>query len=481
MGDNFVTPEGVKLREFGDVGALRTDILDRTKGAFASRFPMENDQVRVDLDELEYDNKKIRFGPSETKKALMEGGRLAAPLYGRVTLSNKVTGRPLDQKKVLLANVPLMSERGSFVIGGNEYSSVNQARLRPGVYARKKENGELEAHINARPGTGPGMRLYMEPETGVYRAGLGQATIKLYPVLNAMGVKDADLEKLWGPEILKANQLAFDKQAVGKFYTKFMGKYADHTLPDDQKLKLLGERVAGVGLDPDVVERSLGSPAETLSPMLMAVTAAKLLRIQRGEDEQDDRDSLANKYFMSTDDFLEDRVKRDHGGVGRNLLYKFTGDRTLDALKPGHFTPQLETLLVGNSLSQPISGINPVEIRDQLFRVVQSGEGGIQDASAVPLSARNVHPSQAFFLDPIRSIESTAIGTDLRFTHGVKKGSDGQIYAPFRNRKTGRIEYLNPAQISKRTLGFPKQIPLSIFSQNPPAPVTAANLLAPGQ
>ena len=43
----------------------------------------------------------------------------------------------------------------------------------------------------------------------------------------------------------------------------------------------------------------------------------------------------------------------------------------------------------------------------------------------------------------------------------------GSDHAPFRNRKSGRTEWLNPAQLGERTVGFPKQIPLVQFSQDP--------------
>lgn len=457
---------GVKLRDFGDVHSLRDDILSGVHSEFASRFPIENEQVRLDLHDLSYDSKKSKYGISDAKSALMNGGRLAVPLHATVSLTDKATGRQLDKQKVLLANVPYLTNRGTFIIGGNEVTSVNQARLRSGVYARRKENGELESHINAKAGTGPSMRIYMEPETGVYRAGLGQATIKLYPVLNALGVKDEQLGKLWGPEILKANQLAFDKQAVGKFYTKFMGYSADPNLPDNEKIKALSERISGVELDPEVTLRTIGETHGNLSPDLMAKASAKLLKISKGEAESDDRDSLANKYFMSTDDFMREHVRRDNGKMGRALLWKLTRERNLTPFKPGYFTPQLENLLVSNSLSSPIAGINPMEVRDQLMRVVQTGEGGVSGQDSIPVSARNVHPSQAFFIDPIRSSESTAIGTDQRVAYGVKKGSDGFIYAPFRNKKTGKIEYLNPAQVSQKNIAFSEPKSLSIFQSN---------------
>ena len=463
IGKASPNPE-LKLRDFGDTHALRDDILEGVHNEFASRFPIENDKVKIDLEDIGYDQKKRNYGISDAKNAILNGGRLAVPLNATVKLTDKTTGTVLDKQKVLLANVPYLTNRGTFIIGGNEITSVNQARLRSGIYARRKENGELESHINAKPGTGPSMRIYMEPDTGVYRAGLGQATIKLYPVLNALGVKDDELSKLWGPDILKANQLAFDKQAVPKFYSKFMGNYANNDLPNDEKLKQLSDKVNGVQLDPEVTGRTIGEPHSNLSPSLIAKASAKLLKISRGEAESDDRDSLANKYFMSVDDFLKERVRRDNGRMGRALLWKVTRERNLSPFKPGYFTPQLEGLLVSNSISSPIAGINPIEIRDQHFRVVQTGEGGVSSQESIPVSARNVHPSQAFFIDPIRSSESTAIGTDQRFAHGVKKGNDGFIYAPFKNRKTGQIEYLNPAQASQKNIVFPESKSLSLFA-----------------
>lgn len=917
-----VLPNGVKLRDFGDYDSLRADTFERTRSAYAARFPMENDEVRMELEDLDYDPKKMSYGVADAKKAIMEGGRLATPLYGTIKLTDKVTNKPIERKKILLANVPyLQGGRGTYVWGGNEYTSVGaQARLKSGIYSRRKENGELEAHCfhrdvkvwteqgllpigkivndkiqtrvwsydfeqkefvlkpitgwfkntaserlgrakfeangrlpsyfrthpttlwstpshkilspdgsksevrsasrllmaeeklsptqeqmiwgslmgdgyigeggmfeeahcerqeeylslkasilgplcddvrpfkprtkgenpgrknstggfhlntkassefyrlrdlfypegtkvlpdkvlvqmderalafwfcddgcslrvsnqrgrtntlrvslatqgfstsdiqklmaclnerwglksvkkqqkrdegrdtgwfielysesaelfldmiapyvqesmrykmapaprmndcldcqkpigltfkrcnsccsglisdwrtskqainrfggreqaqaifdgttevpvddnpmdrwesrmallgtrvdemikdgktimslqsvpfiydtgmncaketvktvfdievegthnyfangvlvsncNPKPGTGPSMRLYMEPDTGVYRASLGQSTIKLYPVLNALGVKDEELAAAWGPEILQANQMAYDKQAPGKFYTKLMGNKADPNLPDADKIAQVQAKLAAMALDPEVTTRTLGEPITSLSPQAITKATTKLLKIHRGEAEEDDRDSLANKYFMSTDDFAEERVRRDHGGMGRALLWKVTKTKSLDPFKPGYFTPQISTLLVGNSLSSPVPGFNPMEIRDQAMRVIQTGEGGVSQ-DMIPISARNVSASSAFFTDPIRSAESTAIGTDLRFSYGVKKGSDGQIYAPFRNRKTGTVEWLNPAQVSNKIMAFPKTQAWSIFASNNPAAAPA--------
>ncbi len=50
---------------------------------------------------------------------------------------------------------------------------------------------------------------------------------------------------------------------------------------------------------------------------------------------------------------------------------------------------------------------------------------------------------------------SERIGVDARLTKGVKIGSDGRLYQLFLNRRTGNYEYMNPEQISSKTVKLP--------------------------
>ena len=447
-------PSGVRIRDFYDPATTRKEILDRVQQAYLSRFPIENDRVKIELLSTEYDINKSNYTLAQQKKALLEGSRLSVPLHGRFRLSDAVTKQPIEEKDVLLANVPWMSNRHTIVNGGNEYAIGNQYRLRPGVFARQKDNGELESHINTRSGTGPQMRIFMEPSTGVYRVKLQQANLKLYPILQALGAKDEDIAKEWGPEILKANQEVFDKQTVGKFHEKLIGNKADLTLSPEIKHAQIIERLAKSELDPEITQRTLGEPHKTINANTLLKASSKLLQISRGEVPEDDRDSLANKSVHSVEDFMEEHVKKDSGGLARNLLYKTGYDRTLKALRPGYFTPQLDSVVVGNQLSMPISGINLMEFRDSASRATSLGEGGISDMSAIPNASRNVHSSYLNFQDPIRSSESRAIGIDSRFAHKARKGSDNQIYSPFKNRRSGEIEYLTPSQLNSKVVSF---------------------------
>ena len=469
-------PKGVTLRGFDDPEGLRQDILDKTLSAYQNKFPVENDKVVIQAKDLKYDYKKP-YGVHDEKKAILTGGKLAVPITGTISLHDKVTGEKLDEFSGVVARVPWMTHRGTFINGGSEYSLVaGQQRLKPGVYARRKESGELESHINTTSGSGQGMRLFMEPDTGVYRVMIGKSRIKLYPVLKGMGMEDHEIMKYWGPQILDANKAHDDDKSFGKFYDKLMGRKATEGADDKQRKKELLEELHRGEVDSEVAKRNLGVEAKNLTPGLILRASHKLLNIHKGLEEEDDRDSMANKNFLGPEDLFQERVTKDAGQLARTLLHRSTYNRTLKGLRPGYFTPQLDGLIVGNSLSNHISGINPMEVYDYQKRVVQTGEGAITSMDAVPMSARSVSPSQAMVLDPIRSSESKNIGVDQRYASVAKKGSDGNIYFPVMNKRTGKPEYINAIQMSQSVVAFPRGSKIPEHHAIP-APVGAASFL----
>lgn len=713
-----LSPEEVdesSLTDFTDHTKLRDNILTSVKDSFSKKFPMEDGQVRLEVSNLRYNDARRPEGLVAAKKALMGGGTLGVPLHGDVRLFDKVTGDLLDEKKGhLLANVPWLTNRGTFVMRGTEYVTFNQSLLRPGIFSRIKENGELEAHINVKSGTGPGMRLFMEPDTGVYRISLGTSKIKLYPVLRSLGKTDEDLEKAWGKDVLDLNRKASDTRSFGRFYDKLIGnrgpamiarltnqepmphfddddgpdevqkeaafhstieeardathpspseaqrkagnypmghflfhgldvtienakgstrsgkdkkgtpwsvvmkhdygyvrsvwsperwsgerlwprghdgdhvdvflgpdhksevayvvdqsidgKFDEHkvmlgfstvkeakqayfdnysagwkgfdditpitliqfkwwlehgdrhkpfcgqqvktasldlapgisgvggigatkdmgaapALPtspaasmltdlrkkrqagvpslktaadisDEERSELIRRQLSRMEVDPEVSFRTMGKAHRNVDSDTLLDASSKLLAVARGDAEPDDRDALWNKWFRTPDDMFSDRVTKDAGKISQALFWRSRYDRSLKRLKPGHFTPQLHGLVVGNSLSQAVSGINPVEFMDLRLKVVQTGEGGIGSTDMIPDSAREVHPSQMGFIDYIKTPESTSVGVDQRFAWSVKKGPGNQIYTKVLG-KDGNPVWRTPSQLYGKKVGFP--------------------------
>ena len=86
-----------------------------------------------------------------------------------------------------LGTVPYLTDRGTFISRGNEYTMAHQMRLRPGAFTRVKDNGELETHVNVLPGKGVSHRVFLDPKTGIFKIHIGQANIPLISVLACDG------------------------------------------------------------------------------------------------------------------------------------------------------------------------------------------------------------------------------------------------------------------------------------------------------
>lgn len=210
------------LYEFGNPDHMRTTLADKTMSALSTAYPLENQKYRLEIQSPKWDGPD-RWSLRDQKRAVMRGETLERKLTGTWALVDKATGAVIDSKKATVAHVPWVTDRGTFIYRGNEYVSASQTRLKPGVYTRVKDNGILEAHVNAKGGTGPSFRVYMEPDTGIFRLSVGQSTLKLYPILKAMGVTNEQIKQSWGPELLQKNVEADDPRAVQRAFNKLIG------------------------------------------------------------------------------------------------------------------------------------------------------------------------------------------------------------------------------------------------------------------
>ena len=98
---------------------------------FNSTFPIESPNGDMSLEyefyELDWDN--LKFSEIECKQ---KGQTYAVPLKARINLNFLQTGAIL-QKDIYMGDIPLMTERGTFIINGAERVVVSQIHRSPGV------------------------------------------------------------------------------------------------------------------------------------------------------------------------------------------------------------------------------------------------------------------------------------------------------------------------------------------------------------
>lgn len=456
-------PSGIKLRRFDDIETQKKWIDDRIINAFKNK---EYEGKKVTL---KITNPRIlprEFSLQDQKEALLARRSLSRPVRATVTLYDNETGAKLDEvKDKTIAQAPYHTGRGTVISNGSYYAVANQLKLRPGAYTRKKSNGEIETHFNLISGTGSGFRVGIDPKTGVFNFNLKSKNVGLYPLIKAMGANDNDLERAWGSEILDINRSKSKGDAdLTKLYTTLV-PYGNPDVDSAVKVSKIIDTLSEAKMDPEVNNITLKKPYDSVKADTILDATKKIINIRKGLEDTDERDSLQFKSLTSVEDMYYDKVTKDAGGLGKNLVMRLDRQPTLTKLPNSYFSKQLWGVIKNDpavsptgTLSQPIEEINPIDLYDQHHKVTITGEGGITNQNEISEEARNVHPSQFGFIDFIRTPESKNVGIDQRIADGVYKGSDRRLYRQFINAKNKRKEWLNPLHASLKVRAFPKEM-----------------------
>lgn len=438
------------MREFGDAKATRHNIYSNTLKAVGEMEPFTDGTHTLRLTGVDWVDPD-RFPRKDRKQALLSGETLARRLRGTWELSENATGNVLQRRQQIVARVPYMSSMGTFTHRGTDYTINHQKRLMPGVYAREKENGELESHFNILPGKGVGHRYFLDPTKGVFKIKMGQAEMPLMPLLQAMGTTDREIRDHWGDALWQANAAHNDSGTIRKLASKLLREQPSDSTSMSQQVAAAFNRME---LDPEVTQRTLGTAHKNVTKEAILAATKKLLAISRKEMEPDDRDHMAYQQILGPEDLFAERLRRDHGHIRRALFRKILREKSLDKMPSGALTRQLEQLLIGSGLAQSLEEINPLEVLDKQSRITSMGEGGIGSLEAIPEDSRMVHPSQMGFLDPIRTPESLRVGIDLNLARAARKGTDGRIYTQLRGRD-GRLVWRSPQDVAESTVATP--------------------------
>jgi DNA-directed RNA polymerase subunit beta len=444
-----------------DASTRRDRIRVKTLEGLKGIFPIEGRNAVLDVKNVTV--KKKDYSSNQQKDALMRGRTLHEPVVGTLVLKDKKTGKVLDEKNShTLAHLPYFTERHTFIVGGNEYDIPSQMRLKSGVYTRERGNGEFEAAFNLSKGSN--FRLSMEPDSGRLHMELGTSKIPLYALLRSMGVPDTDIRSHWGDALRDMNAASFkgkEEQSLNKAISKIKrrGDVIPATL--EGKQDFVREYFDNTAMDPEVNHRTLGLPVDKANPLALLTASKKLIDVQKGAANVDDRDSLEFKTLHSVDDFFKERLAIDaKRTVARKLAMKMNQNKSneIKAFVPSStFTKSLNTFLTSSTLGSIPMQINPVEIIDHAARITSLGEGGISSERAIPYESRKVHNTHFGVLDPVRTPETFKAGVDVRGGLAAFKDDEGNLYSLMRDVRTGRIAPVSATTLAKSVVAFPDQ------------------------
>jgi DNA-directed RNA polymerase beta subunit len=228
------------------------------------------------------------------------------------------------------------------------------------------------------------------------------------------------------------------------------------TVSKQEKIIKLKDYFRNMKLDASVMGRTMNIAATSVTPQILLSASEKLISVFSRQTAPDDRDNLVFSKFLGAEDYVKEHIEHDAGKIQLKAKNKLRQKRNLSWLHAGFFSPQIKSVFVGNTLSQNIEGVNPMEQYMLAHKVTKMGTGGIGSSEAIPDSSREVNESQFGLLDPIQTVEATTIGVVNFFVNNIRKGTDGKLYRLVIDNATGKKIWIDHQEFLSSKIDIPE-------------------------
>ncbi|HDJ99782.1 MAG TPA: DNA-directed RNA polymerase subunit beta, partial [Firmicutes bacterium] len=191
---------------------------------------------------------------------------------------------------------------------------------------------------------------------------------------------------------------------------------------------------------------------ENLEPEDMVSVVKALLRLYKGEEQEDDVDDLSNRRVRSVGELLYEQFRIAFARLSKLIKERMvlSDDASLTPRKlvnPRLVTASLLSYFTTERLSQFLDQTNPLSELTHKRRLSALGKGGLTRETA-GFEVRDVHPSHYGRLCPIETPEGQNIGLITSLTTYAKIDRFGFLMTPLRKVKnsyvTDEIQELTP-------------------------------------
>ena len=393
--------------------------------------------------------------------ALSKGLSYEIPIYATVQLLNNKTGE-IKEQEIFVADLPLMTEDGAFIVNGVRRVVTHQIVRAEGVIYEEAEKLPFRNIYKVRimPGRGPWYEMDINRHNVISMRILPKRPrVLITELLRVMGYEsDEEIRKLFKDvDTNEENQyieatLARDftkskEEAVISIYNKLR---PDESVTIDSaekyiKSNFFSRRKFDLGkIGRYQLNRKLGTTYDVnnpdecvLYPNDIILIVKKLIKINNGVELPDDVDHLSNRRIRSVGEVLERQLLAGIRRLEKNIKDKMSlygndakvTPSMLVGTKP--IAAAIQSFFGSNQLSSFMDQTNILAELENKRKVTAAGPGGITKERAT-FSIREVHKSQYAKFDPVTSPESANIGVVTQLSVLAHINEFGFLEAPYR-------------------------------------------------
>ena len=425
---------------------------------------------------------KIEMGEPQVDEHFAKQNKMSVevPLRATVKLTNKAMNIEKEQE-IFLADFPVMTDHGTFVINGVERVIVPQLARSYGIFFTAEElKGKRYFGAKVIPARGAWIEIEGDAEGMLWVRIDRKRKFPASSLLRVMGASfDADMQSLFSKseEGKKWLELSLSKdpaKTVEDAYVEIHKKLRDGDLatpenareyinsifsPERYDLSRVGRYRFNQRFNKSLDEKEV--TRKTLSLDDLVTTFNHILKLQADPDAMEDNiDHLGSRRVRYVGEMLQQRLRVGLTHMKRNIQDRMStidADATLPVqfVNPRPLQARIKEFFTTNQLSQFMLQENALAELEHLRTLSALGPGGLTRERA-GFEVRDVHPSHYGRLCPIHTPEGPNIGLILRLANFARLNEFGMIETPYAKVEKGKVSaeivYLNAAEEEKHAI-----------------------------
>jgi DNA-directed RNA polymerase subunit beta len=394
-----------------------------------------------------------------------------APFKIFVKLKNKVFGGEKEQE-IFLADFPVMTERGTFIINGIERVIVPQLARSFGVFFTLSDT-KAQNYFGAKiiPARGVWVEIETESDGAIFVRIDRKRKFPISSLLRVFGAKtDEDILKLFKTSedtkryieatLAKDHAKTLDEACMeihkrlrdGEMATAENAREFVTSLFNEDRYDIsrVGRHRFNKRFERPMDEKSLTRKTISLDDIVAIINHLAFLNNNPTEDA-DDIDHLGSRRVRFMGELLQQKVRVGMAQIKKNIQNRMSTidtDATLpiQLISPRPLQARIKEFFNTNQLSQFMQQENVLTELEHLRRISALGPGGLTRERA-SFEVRDVHPSHYGRICPIHTPEGQNIGLVLNLASYARVNEFGMIEAPYAKVKNGKVTkeiiYLN--------------------------------------
>ncbi len=388
-----------------------------------------------------------------------------APLRARVKLSNKILNTVKEQE-IFMADFPLMTVHGTFIINGVERVVVPQLARSFGVFFDSEENkGKRYFGAKIIPSRGVWIELGTEAEGGIYVRVDKKRKFSAIALLRIFGyATDDQIKKAFAHHEIAGPLMAtlVDRDEVKTVHEAYVEMYkrlrdGDLATPENAKeyidsivsaerydLSPVGRFRFNKRFGKSIDQKDKEAQRRTLSKEDLVEIMIHIIELNSNPNAtEDDIDHLGSRRVRYVGEMMAAKIRTGMMQMKRNIQDKMSvidTDTTLPIaiINQRPLQARIKEFFTTNQLSQFMNQENLLAEVEHLRTLSALGPGGLTRERA-GFEVRDVHTSHYGRVCPIHTPEGPNIGLILRLSIYARINDFGIIETPYAKVKNGKI------------------------------------------